>query len=64
MKLICFETLTMGNCYVNIEHIRKLTQDITGNRTLVCTGDNDYVTVDCPVDKLADILIKRLNEDD
>lgn len=64
MKLIRLPTLTQGNCYVNVAYIRKLTQDITGKRTNICTGDNDYVTVDCDVDTFVEKFIERLDEDE
>lgn len=63
MKLICIPTHTMGNCYINVAYIRKFTQDITGKRTLICTGDNDYVTVDCDIDTFVEKFIERLDED-
>lgn len=64
MKLICIPTLTQGNCYINVAHIRKFSQDITGKRTLICTGDNDYVTADCDVDTFVKKFIERLDKED
>lgn len=64
MDLICVQTRTMGDCYISVAHIRKITQDITGKRTLVCTGDNDYVVVDCSVDEFIKRFTKGLDEDE
>ena len=64
MKLICIPTHTKGNCYISVAHIRKITQDVTSKRTLVCTGDNDYITVDCTVDEFVKKFIERLDEDE